>query len=218
MAGSEMDAPEGPAVPARGRTRWGRVVAMLASASVAGVVMLLLTAQGVLAVQFAISGLPFTVTSSNLTGTGFEQFGSLDSMPAGSPNANNCPPPQANCGGSIIVVVSAISSAQLDDICQSVSFGGIALKITAGGSTPVKASNLIVDSTELNGDASFTNINIGQDASTLTAVPGVTGILGIFGEQADTVQIKNLRQTNWATTASTFTLPNLHLFFDTSAC
>lgn len=201
-----------------GRTRWGRVGAMLASSAVVGAVMFLLTAQGVLAAQFAISGFPFTVTSSKLTGTGFEQFGSLDSMAPNSPNANNCPSPQVNCGGSIIVVTSAINSAQLADICQSVSLGGFNLKITAGGSTPVKASTLLVDSTDLTGDATFTNINIGQDASTLTEVPGVTGILGIFAEQADSVQINNLRQTNWATTAATFSLPNLHLFFDSAAC
>jgi len=186
---------------------------MLASAGVAGVVMFLLTAQGVLAAQFAISGLPFTVTSSKLTGTGFEQFGSFDSMVPGSPNSNNCPPPQTNCGGSIIVVVSAINSATLADLCQSVGFGPFALKITAGGTTPVTASTLITDSTELNGDVTFTNANIGQDASTLTEVPNVVGLSGVFAEQADTVQISNLRQTNWATTASTFTLPNLHLAF-----
>lgn len=217
MAASDVTA-RGPMKPAGGRTRWRMFAAMLASSAVAGTVMFLLTAQGVLGAQFAISGQQFTVTSSKLTGTGFEQFGTLDSMVPNSPNSTNCPPPQVNCGGSIIVVVSAIKTAQLADLCQSVSFGGISLKITAGGATPVTADTLVVDSTELNGDVSFTNVNIGQDASTLTEVPGVTGFAGIFAEQADTVQITHLRQTNWATTAATFTLPNLHLFFDTTGC
>jgi hypothetical protein len=184
---------------------------MLASASAAGAILVVLTAQGVLAAQFAISGIPFTVTSSQLNGTGFEQFGLADRMAPGSPNAGNT-------GGVVIVVVSAIKTATLADICQSVNLGGTNLKITAGGSTPVTADTLVVDSDKLTGDVTFTNTNIGQDASTLTTVPGVVGPKGDFGQQADTVVIKNLRQENFATTAATFTLPGLNLSFSRTGC
>jgi hypothetical protein len=99
-------------------------------------------------------------------------------------------------------------------MCQAVSLGAFTLKITAGtGSKPVSATNLVVDADQLSGDASFTNISIGQDASTLNKVPGVTGPPGVFAQQADSVTINNLRQHAYATTAGTFTLPNFSLSF-----
>jgi hypothetical protein len=177
----------------------------------------------VLAAQFAISGVPFTVTSSRLDGAGFEQFGFFDSMAPNSPNASNClgasPANQGNCGGTVLVAVSAIRSATLSNLCQSVNLGGTNLKITAGGGgRPVQATTLVVDSDLLQGDATFNNIAIGQDPSTFTQVPGVTGPLGDFGQQADSVVITNLRQDNFATTAATFTLPGLTLGFSNTGC
>lgn len=198
--------------PKQGRVRWRRFAAMLLGSAAAGTALVILTAQGVLAAQFSISGMPFTVTATTLDGTGFEQFATLDHMAPNSPNAGNT-------GGQVVVIVSAIQSATLTDLCQSVGLGGEFLKITAGtGDTPVHATTLVVDSDLLTGDASFNNISIGQDASTLDEVPGVTGNLGVFSQQADTVTINNLRQQNYATTAATFTLPNLHLSFSGSGC
>lgn len=171
-----------------------------------------LTAQGVLAAQFSISGMPFTVTADQLQGTGFEQFATLDSMAPGSPNAGKT-------GGQLVLVVSAIRTATLTNLCQSVDLGGEYLKITAGGGgTPVSAKTLVVDSDQLSGDASFSNINVGQDASTLNEVPGVTGSKGVFSQQADSITINNLRQQNYATTAATFTLPGLSLRFASTGC
>jgi hypothetical protein len=117
------------------------------------------------------------------------------------------------------VFVSAIRSAQLTDLCQSVNLGFVNLVIRAGqGSTPVSASDLVVDSDSLTGNATFTNLSVDQDASTLTEVPGVSGPLGTFGQQADKVVIQNLRQDNWATTASTFTLPGMRIGFSGNGC
>jgi Family of unknown function (DUF6230) len=70
-----------------------------------------------------------------------------------------------------------------------------------------------VDADELSGDARFTHIVIGQDASTLDRVPGVRGPAGGFGQQAATVTITGLRQHAYATTAGTFTLPDFRLRF-----
>ncbi|TMC03978.1 MAG: cholesterol esterase [Chloroflexi bacterium] len=206
-----------------GRIRWRRAGAMLAAAAAAGAVLVVLTAQGILAAQFAISGVPFTVTSTRLDGTGFEQFGFFDSMTPNSPNASNClgaaTANQGNCGGTVLVAVSAIKSATLSDLCQSVNLGGTNLKITAGGGgRPVQATTLVVDSDLLTGDATFNNIAIGQDASTFTEVPGVTGPPGDFGQQADSVTITNLRQDNFATTAAAFSLPGLTLTFSDTGC
>jgi hypothetical protein len=185
---------------------------MAVPAAAVGATLMVLTAQGVLGAQIEISGMPFVVTADKLDGQGFEQFGQLDHMPDGSPNAGNT-------GGTELVVVSAIKHATLTNLCQSVDLGGISLHITAGTKAghPVVADNLTTDSSDITGNASFDNIEIGGDASTFTKA-GVAGRSGVFGQQADTVLINNLRQTNYATTAVKFTLPNLHLNFSDSAC
>ena len=209
---AESNAAESSAAPRSGRVRLRRFAALALPAAVAGGVLVVLTAQGVLAAQFSISGMPFTVTATELKGTGFEQYGALDYTAPGSPNLS-----QDN--GQMLVFVSAIKQAELTDLCQSVSIGFTNLVIRAGsGSTPVSASDLVVDSDQLTGDASFTNMAVDQDASTLNEVPGVSGPLGTFGQQADTIDIKNLRQENWATTASTFTLPGLSMSFSNDGC
>jgi hypothetical protein len=120
----------------------------------------------------------------------------------------------ANGSGTQPVIVSGIGSATLTNLCQAVKAGPLTMRLTAGGSTPVSASNLIVDASSLSGSsATFHGITIGQDAGTLTATPGTAGAAGGFGEQAETVTIDNLVQHTWLTTAGTFTLPGLHLSF-----
>ena len=196
----------------QGRVRLRRFAALAVPATLAGGALVVLTAQGVIAAQFSISGMPFTVTADQLTGTGLEQYGALDNVAAGSPNLTDT-------NGQELVFVSAIKSAQLTNLCQSVSIGFANLVIRAGqGSTPVKATDLVVDSDTLTGDANFTNLSVDQDASTLDEIPGVAGPLGTFGQQADKVVIQNLRQDNWATTASTFTLPGMSIGFSGNGC
>jgi hypothetical protein len=196
----------------RSGTRWLRFGVTIGAAAIAAAALVGLTAEGVLAASFSISGTPFVVTSTELNGTGFEQFAALDNMPDNSPNAGDT-------NGQILVVVSAIKDATLTNLCQSIELPGTFLKITAGDNgTPVSANTLVVDSDQISGNASFSNISIGQDSSTLTEVPGVTGPLGVFGQQADTVKITDLRQNNFATTAGTFTLPHLHISFSDSGC
>ncbi|MEU7060601.1 DUF6230 family protein [Streptomyces sp. NPDC046197] len=194
-----------------GRVRLRRAAVMAVPATLVAAGLAVLTAQGALGVQFAISGMPFTVTATELNGTGFEQFGNLDNMADGSPNAGDT-------GGQVLVVTSAIKNATLTKLCQSVDLGGTNLLITAGsGAEKVTASDLTTDSTELTGDAAFNHIEIGNDASTLTKA-GVQGSKGVFSQQADTVRIGNLRQTNYATTAGVFKLPGLKLRFSDSGC
>ncbi|GGX75946.1 DUF6230 family protein [Streptomyces minutiscleroticus] len=210
--GPTPDRPGAASVPERrGRVRARRAAVMAVPATVIAAGLVVLTAQGALGVQFAISGMPFTVTATELDGQGFEQFGGLDSMAEDSPNAGDT-------GGQVLVVVSAIKKASLTKLCQSVDLGGTNLLITAGqGSQKVQATNLTTDSTELSGDAAFDNIEIGNDAGTLDKA-GVQGPKGVFSQQADTVYIKNLRQTNYATTAAVFKLPGLKLRFSDQGC
>lgn len=193
-------------------TSWRRFAAMLGISGALTAVMLVFAANGAIGVNFAISGIPFTVTASELRGTGFEQFAAIDHMAPGSPN-------EGETGGQVLVIVSAIDHATLTNLCQSIELGGIVLRITAGDAgRPVDARTLVVDSDLITGNAEFKRIDIGQDASTLNKVPGVTGNIGVFGQQADEVVINNLRQNNWATTAAVFTLPNLRLGFADSPC
>ncbi|MET8962544.1 DUF6230 family protein [Streptomyces sp. NPDC004074] len=195
----------------RGRVRLRRAAVMAVPATAIAAVLAIMTAQGALGVQFAISGMPFTVTADDLSGTGFEQFGNLDTMADGSPNAGDT-------GGQVLVVTSAIKDATLVKLCQSVDLGGTNLKITAGGGKDkVIASDLTTDSTDLSGDAEFDGIEIGNDASTLTKA-GVQGNKGVFSQQADTVHIARLRQTNYATTAGVFKLPGLKFGFSDTGC
>jgi len=191
-------------------TRWRRFAAALGISGALAAAMVIFTANGLLAASFSISGIPFTVTASELHGTGFEQFATVDEVAPGSPNLGDT-------GGQVVVIVSAIDQATLTNLCQSIDLGGMQLKLTAGDSTrKVSAHTLVVDSDLISGDAEFKQITIGQDASTLDKVPGVKGNIGVFGQQADEVTITNVRQNNWATTAGTFTLPNLRLGFTTS--
>jgi hypothetical protein len=210
MPDDAMDVEE---VPASSGVRWRRFAAALGVAGVGATTMMLLTAQGVLGAQFAISGMPFVVTADKLEGTGFAQFATLNQMIPGSPN-------EGDTGGQVVNIVSAIDRAELTNLCQSINLGGMYLRLTAGTKPgkPVTARTLVVDSDEIAGNAKFNNINIGQDASTLDTVPGVTGSPGILGQQARTVTITNLRQNNYATTAAVFTLPNLRMHFSPDEC
>ncbi|MEU7998440.1 DUF6230 family protein [Micromonospora sp. NPDC049060] len=208
---SEQIAPIEPDPPRSG-VRWRRFAVTLGTVVAGAAGMVVLTAQGVLGAQFAISGMPFTVTADKLTGTGFEQFATIDQMIPDSPN-------QGDTGGQVLVMVSAIDKAELTNLCQSINLGGVYLKITAGGAgTPVTARTLVVDGDEVAGNASFKNINVGQDASTLDQVPGVKGNPGVFAQQSDTVIITNLRQNNYATTAAVFNLPDLRMAFTSDGC
>jgi len=211
-----MTTPE--TVPTAGGVRWKRFGGMIAITGVVTAGMVALTASGVLAANFSISGMPFTVTATNLHGDGFEQYATLDSMIDNSPNAGDT-------GGQMVLIVSAINQAQLTNLCQSVSLGGVNLKITAGDNgNKVQARALVVDSDLISGDADFQNINVGQDASTFNKVTDpatgktIKGGEGVFGQQADTVDINNLRQNNYATTAARFTLPHLRMSFTSSGC
>jgi hypothetical protein len=181
-----------------GRVRWKRLAVVLVPAGAIAATLVGLTAQGAIAANVSVSGQQFLVTSTQLNGTGFEQFGS--EVSAGS--------------GTKPVIVSGIGSATLSNLCQAVKAGPLTMLLTAGGGTPVAATNLIVDASSLSGSsATFRGITIGQDAGTLTATPGTAGAAGGFGEQAATITIRNLVQHTWLTTAGTFTLPGLHVSF-----
>lgn len=140
-----------------GRVRWRRFALLTVPAVAVTAGLGIALAQGALAASFAVSGQQFKVSAKSLEGEGFAQYGSVD----------------VNAREELIpVAVTAIREARLDSLCQSVVtslpiIGDISLNLTAGRDKPVEASNLFVDATQLSGDAVFTNIEIGRDASTL---------------------------------------------------
>jgi hypothetical protein len=187
---------------ALGRVRWKRFALIMVPSAVVAAALIGLTAEGAIGANISVSGQEYTITASQLSGRGFEQFGST--VKSGR--------------RQIPVAESAIRSAKLANLCQAVKIGSVTLLLRAGRASgdPVSASNLIVDASSLSGDASFHNIAIGQDAGTLNQVPGTTGTPGSFGEQADTIVINHLVQHTWLTTAGTFTLPGLSLNISTN--
>ncbi len=196
----------GETAPARlGRVRWRRFAIILVPATALVVMLLVLTSQSVLAVSVSISGRPFDVTAKLLKGQGFEQFGVVEH------SATNDLPGHSN---QIVLAATAMRSATISHLCQSVNVLGVPMIITAGnGSTPVVATNLVVFADRFSGNATFKHLTLGRDASTLNEVPGIRGPAGGFSMHAKTVIISNLKQHAFATTAGTFTLPGFRLRF-----
>lgn len=198
----------GPARPT-GKVRWRRFAAVAVPAVITAGIVVELTAQGALAASFAVAGDQAKVSASKLVGHGFVQFGTVDTTTAGDHHP---------------VLVSGFTTATLNDLCQSVlvstPFGKVTMKLTAGGgTTPVQATDLVVDLDQLSGNIEFGNYESGVDASKLSRGP-VTGAQGGFGQQAETITITGLKQQAWATTAGTFTLKGLSLStaFGTDEC
>ncbi|MFD0529935.1 DUF6230 family protein [Kitasatospora arboriphila] len=202
-----------------GKTSWKRfgiaMVPGIAATAAIGVAL----ANNALAASFNVSGQRFKVTAEDLTGENFAQFGSYDFETNGTPHA---------------VAISAFDTATIKGMCQSVvsepallglKLPKVTLRLEAGNSDDVKkqvsAQNLLIDLDQLSADAEFTDINIGQDASTLktsatanwkspmgTGKP--SGLLG-FSQTAPKAHLTNVKQTAWATSASTFKLNGLDL-------
>jgi hypothetical protein len=188
---------------AHGRTRWKRfglvmVPTLLATAGV-GVAL----SQQALAASFSVSGQQFKVSADRLSADGFTQFGSVD---------------KGQTDGHA-VAVSGMSHATLTNMCQSVLIpdvplvGNVTLKLTAGKTKPVEATNLYADLTDLSGDATFSNVDIGTAVESLNKGPkppaGDPIKAGSFSQQATHIVVNGLHQTAWATTAGTFKLAGL---------
>lgn len=182
---------------ASGRTRWRRFAVVALPAAVLGAGLLAGVANGAVPVQMNVSGQSFKVSADTLEGGAFSQYGGVVTK---------------KDGGAIPVLASAIDQATLKNLCQSVKVPGTSFSmiIRAGkGNDSVTASGLLIGMDKLGGNAEFTNINIGQDASTV--VTKDKGDAGTFAQQADKIKITNLKQRAYSTHAGTFTLNGLSL-------
>ncbi|WP_150250789.1 DUF6230 family protein [Nocardiopsis deserti] len=184
-------------------TSWKRfaLFSLPAGAAVGGI--LIAMAQGALAASFTVSGQEFKIAAEELNGEGFVQYGWLD---------------QTVREEAVPVAVAGIREAEIQGLCQSVLtefpiVGQISLRLTAGDQgTPVIAENLVIDMSQMDGNASFENIEIGRDAGTLDQGPeGARGFNDLFGMQSDTIVIEDLEQTARAASAGTFRLSGLSM-------
>ncbi|MDN3268786.1 DUF6230 family protein [Streptomyces sp. MA15] len=203
----------------RGGTRWKRFAVVMVPSVAATACIGVALAQGALAASFSVSGQSFKVTTKELVGEGFSQYGALDEGYTLDGKKTAHP-----------VAVSAFKSATIKSLCQSVVtpnipvLGNVSLILRAGdGAEPVKAQNLYIDVAELNADATFTNIDIGVAAKDANKGPGMkqgevankqANPFG-FAQQADKAVLRDVKQTAWATTAGTFKLSGLKMSLST---
>ncbi|MFB6819735.1 DUF6230 family protein [Streptomyces sp. NPDC056347] len=198
----------------RGGTRWKRFALVMVPSVVATAAVGVGLAQGALAASFSVSGQSFKVSTDKLVGHDFVQYGSV---------ATGMDPEGKN--GAHAVAVSGFSKATITNMCQSVvtpglpfGLGTVTLQLKAGTdpAKPVRATNLYLDVAELDADASFKNIDIGVAAGAM-GKPGIQAGTekavnpNGFAQRAESVTLKNVKQTAWATTAGTFKLSNLSL-------
>jgi hypothetical protein len=182
-----------------GRVAWRRYVLIFVPALAVAGLTVTVAGRGALAASFAVSGTEFKLTADSLDGTGFVSYSSVDTSADGRHAA---------------VTPAGFARAELRNLCQSVvsrsPFGDVTMRLTAGRSTTVKATNLVVDFNQLAGDITFTGYAGGVDASQLTGGP-TAGDKGQWGQQAKSVHIDKLRQNTLSTTAATFVLSGLNI-------
>src|ERR1041385_7501389 len=130
-----------------GGSKWKRfALVMVPTVGIAGA-MTVAMANGVLASSFAVSGQQFKVSADELVGDTFAQSGDVIIDGNGKPHA---------------VAVAGIKSASIKNMCQSVNvpipvLGNLTIVLKAGGGDPVKATDLVLDTNQVNADAVFTD-------------------------------------------------------------
>lgn len=200
---------------ARGGTRWKRFAIVMVPSVAATAAIGVGLAQGALAASFAVSGQEFKVRAGYLDGQGFSQYGGVVDAYAELEGDEKIGRP---------VMVSTFKSATIEDMCQSVVtkvplLGTFTLQLKAGyGDKSVTAKNLYLDISELKGDATFTDIDIGiaakhTDDAKVGKGPAVKDDIqpNGFAQQADKAVLTEVEQRAWATTAGTFTLGGLDM-------
>ncbi|MFG2619393.1 DUF6230 family protein [Streptomyces sp. NPDC048507] len=197
----------------RGGTRWKRFALVMVPSIAATAAVGVGLAQGALAASFSVSGQDFKVSADKLDGDDLLQYGSvakgkgLDGKEASHP-----------------VTISGFSKAKITNMCQSLvtpipGIGNITMQLRTGNKgTPAVAENIYLDVAELDTDATFTDLDIGvavdaaKDGTHPTGPQANTVANGaLFSQRAKKAVLTNVRQKAWATTAGTFTLPDLKL-------
>ncbi|GAB3950682.1 DUF6230 family protein [Micromonospora vulcania] len=183
----------------QGRTRWRRFAALMVPTTAAVGAILFGMSTGAIASDITVSGQTFKIGAKRLEGDGFKQYGGIVRE-------------KGKDGKVHPIALSEISSADLYSLCQSVRADlpgvPVVLTINAGeGKEPAHAQDLLIAMDSLEGNATFTNIKIGRDATDLNP----TAQAGSFGQNSEHVTITNLQQVSRYTTAASFNLVGLRL-------
>lgn len=182
---------------ASGRVRWKRSACLLLPAAVLTGVLFALTAQGALATSFSVAGTPFMATATSVTGSGYVNYN--QTLPL-------------NNGTQVDVATNALRTATIKNFCMAIKMGPITTLLKAGsGATPVSGSNVAFLVKNFNANGEMQNIVMGQDASSLSAVPGRSGAAGAFGMQATGVTLTGAAMQAREMAAGTITLPGLSM-------
>jgi hypothetical protein len=163
-----------------GRTRWRRFGVAAIGGFGAVAIIGYLAATGALALSFAFSGIPFTLSADSLTGKGFVQYAYPDRLASGGgANALNAGAGKlingsgtinntATVGGNTYAsdTVSQFRSATIAGLAQQICAPtplGNAIRVTlAGTGSDTTASDLVIQAPALTADsAAFKNIIIG---------------------------------------------------------
>ncbi|MDQ0789279.1 DUF6230 family protein [Streptomyces sp. B3I8] len=198
----------------RGGTRWKRFAVVMVPSVAAAAAIGVSLAQGALAASFSVSGQEFKVRAGHLEGTGFAQYGGIDSGYTTTEGKEKTVHP---------VAISSFKNAEITNMCQSVKTEipligkTFYLRLEAGPDADhkVEAKNLYIDVAQLDADATFKNIDIGVAVKDQTKGPAVksgeNALPGGFAQQADKADLTDVKQTAWATTAGTFKLSGLKM-------
>ncbi|WP_405978551.1 DUF6230 family protein [Streptomyces sp. NBC_00158] len=195
----------------RGGTRWKRFALVMVPSIAATAAVGVGLAQGALAASFSVSGQDFKVSADELVGQDLIQYGSVaEGKTIGSDKVSKHP-----------VTISGFSSAKITNMCQSLvtpvpGLGAITLQLRTGNKgRSAEATNLYLDVAELDADAKFDQLDIGvavgDPSHTTKPVPNTVADGALFSQRAKTATLTKVRQKAWATTAGTFTLPDLKL-------
>jgi hypothetical protein len=213
-----------------GRTRWRRFGSATAIVTAMAAGLVYLTATGAIAVSLQLSGIPFKLSASNLSGDDFVQYATIDHVTNESSGAllemAGVPADASQKAGNGEVfdaaTVTVLRSAEITDLYQTVcapipeplhtilAKKNLLVTIRAGRSAgePVTARGLIVDAPLLNArTATFDDIQIGADLGlSLNRDPD-----GNFAQRATHVSIDDLHQVAIGTSAGQFKLTGLGL-------
>lgn len=202
----------------RGGTRWKRFAVVMVPSVAATACIGVALAQGALAASFSVSGQSFKVTADQLNGTGFAQYGALDSG--------------YNLDGSKSlhpVAVSSFKSASITNMCQSVVtpniplLGSVSLVLKAAwqryagrGVEPVhrrrgpQRRRCVPQHRHRCGGFYNTGADKGGKGPGMKGGSEAANPYG-FAQQAESAELTNVKQTAWATTAGTFKLSGLKM-------
>jgi hypothetical protein len=225
-------------VPApEGRTRWRRfgVVGAVGFAAVGVIGYLAMT--GALALSFAISGIPFTLSADSLTGTHFVQYAYPDTLASGSyapllnakagavvgtgPITNTATIGGNTYASDTVTQFQTATIANLNQVICAPTPLGNAIKVHLSGTGNTQATNLVIQAPALSAtSANFGNITIGESVSSAISAQGVTDPYGAmtsslgasFAQGADTATLTGITQVGVGTEAGSFNISGLKLY------